>query len=440
MGRVAESGKQVDRDFPIPNGAADVASLIKSLQSVKVWAGNPSLEELRRRTGVASSTLSDAFSTQRRRLPSLDVVRAVVRACGGEAPEVAAWEQAWRAVSERPALHDGVGNIQVPRQLPPDVAGFTGRRQSFDALRATRTQAPATAVTGTAGVGKTALAVHWAHRIADRYPDGQLHLDLRGYSADPPIASAEALELLLRSLGVPAEHIPAELPLRVGLYRSRLADRRVLVVLDNVVDSAHARPLLPGGAGCHALITSRDALTGLVVREGAARITLETLDAAESVDLLARHLGRARVEAEPEAAAELAARCAYLPLALRIEAANLAARPRQTIAGAVRELRGADLLGRLQVIGDPETAISAGFDASYRALQAETQRLFRLLGQVPGAGTERAAAAVLLGRDRDDPVPELDELLAAHLIAEAAPGHYRSHDLLALYARQLGPV
>jgi hypothetical protein len=141
--------------------------------------------------------------------------------------------------------------------------------------------------------------VHWAHQIADRYPDGQLYLDLRGHAGDPAIIPTEALSLLLQSLGVPGERIPVDLNLQMGLYRSVLAGRRVLVVLDNIVDAAHVRPLLPSGPHCHALITSRDALTGLVVREGAARITLGTLTEAESAELLATHLGPARVTAEP---------------------------------------------------------------------------------------------------------------------------------------------
>ncbi|GAA2592090.1 tetratricopeptide repeat protein [Winogradskya consettensis] len=434
----------METDFPLPGNAMDVAGFVAALHNVKVWAGNPSLEELRRRTGVASSTLSDAFSSRRRRIPSLDIVRAVIRACGGGPPDVVAWERAWRALAERidagkttdPTSGIGTGKVAVPRQLPPDVAGFTGRRQSMEALRATHPRTPATIIAGTAGVGKTTLAVHWAHHIADRYPDGQLYLDLRGHSSDQTISPVEALSLLLQSLGVPAEKVPAELSLQTGLYRSLLADRRVLVILDNVVDTAHVRPLLPGGAGCHALITSRNALTGLVVRESAARITLETLDAAESVELLIRQLGRARVEAEPGTAIELATLCAHLPLALRIVAANLAARPRQSIAGAVQDLHKTDLLGRLQVIGDPEIAVTAAFDVSYRALPGETQRLFRLIGLVPGPEISRETAAVLLDRDLDDPVPELDELLAAHLIAEATPNRFRSHDLLALYARR----
>jgi tetratricopeptide (TPR) repeat protein len=235
---------------------------------------------------------------------------------------------------------------------------------------------------------------------------------------------------------VPAERIPLDLHLQMSLYRTVLAGRRVLVVLDNIVDAAHVRPLLPSGPHCHALITSRDALTGLVVREGAARLTLDTLTPTESAELLTTHLGPDRATAEPDATAELAHLCAHLPLALRITAANLAARPNQTITGTVRELQGSDLLGRLHVVGDPESAVAAAFDLSYRSLPGPAQQLFRRLGLVPGPEVDREAAAILLDRDPSDPVPELDELLSAHLLFEASRGRYRMHDLLSLYARR----
>ncbi len=423
--------------FPLPGDAHDVTEFVRSLRAVKVWAGDPSLQVLRRRTGVATSTLSDAFNPHRRRPPSLDLVRQILHACGAHPSDVAEWEHVWRRLRERAVATDEPD--VVPRQLPPDVFGFVGRTHALASLAQQPEQAPATVITGTAGVGKTALAVHWAHRIADRYPDGQLYLDLRGHAGDPTISSSAALSLLLQFLGVPSERIPVDLQLQIGLYRSVLSERRVLVVLDNVTNAAHVRPLLPSGPNCHALITSRDALSGLVVREGAARITLETLPAPESRELLAAHLGADRVAVEPDAAAALAELCAHLPLALRISAANLAGRPSQTIAGVVRELASSDPLGRLHVVGDPESAVASAFDLSYRSLPEGAQHLFRLTGLVPGPEIDREAAAVLLDRDphdRSDPVPELDELLTAHLMFEPRPGRYRMHDLLSLFARR----
>jgi tetratricopeptide (TPR) repeat protein len=456
----------VSGPFPLPDDPQDVADFVRALRALKLWAGDPSLDVLRRRTGVAKSTLSDAFNPQRRRTPSLDLVRVIVSACGANPAEVAAWDRAWRLLRERtdsaaasasprpvprsqpsqdrsstPRPSEGAlvspgQDAWVPRELPPDVPGFVGRGAALIALADRPGRAPATVITGTAGVGKTALAVHWAHEIIERYPDGQLYLDLRGHAGDPAISPSVALSLLLQSLGVSGERIPVDLHLQMGLYRSVLAARRVLIVLDNVVDVAHVRPLLPSGPHCHALITSRDALTGLVVREGAARITLDTLTAVESLELLATHLGADRVAAEPDATAELAGLCAHLPLALRISAANLAARPSQTIAGTVRELRGLDRLGHLNVVGDPESAVAAAFDMSYRSLPTKAQQLFRLIGLVPGPEVDREATAILLGRDSADPVPELDELISAHLLFEPSPGRHRSHDLLALYARR----
>jgi tetratricopeptide (TPR) repeat protein len=455
--------------FPLPDDPHDVADFVRALRAVKVWAGDPSLEVIRRRTGVAASTLSDAFDPRRRRLPSLDLVRAIVRACGAVPSEIAAWESVWRLLRERTnsapgsapntpsspgrrselrrnpgsdpdrdprtsggAVSPGQHGL-VPRQLPPDAFGFVGRGEALAALAERSDQGPTTVITGTAGVGKTALAVHWAHQIAEQFPDGQLYLDLRGHAGGPATTPAEALSFLLRSLGVPDERIPVDLHLQMGLYRSVLAGRKVLVVLDNIVDAAHARPLLPSGPRCQALITSRDALTGLVVREGAVRITLDTLTPAESAELLATHLGPERVTAEPDATADLAVLCAHLPLALRITAANLAARPNRTIAETVHELGRTDLLGHLHVVGDPASAVSAAFDMSYRSLPEPAQQLFRLLGLVPGPEVDRATAAILLGRA---PLLELDELMSAHMLFEPTSGRYRMHDLLSLYARR----
>ena len=292
------------------------------------------------------------------------------------------------------------------------------------------------AIAGTAGVGKTALAVHWAHRVRDRFRDGQLHVDLRGHASLPPLRPVEALARLLHALGVPAGQIPPDTDDAAGMYRSLLADRRMLIVLDNARRSDQVRPLLPGNPDCLVLITSRDQLTGLVARNGARRITLDVLTPDESGELLTRLLGAGRVRAEPEAAGELARLCAHLPLALRIAAANLADRPHETIAGYTARLKAGDRLSELDIEDDAEAAVRSAFDLSYTALSPGTSKLFRLLGHLPGPDITAEAAAALAGMPVGEAGRRLDQLGAAHLVTEHAPGRYTLHDLLRLYAAE----
>jgi tetratricopeptide (TPR) repeat protein/transcriptional regulator with XRE-family HTH domain len=334
----------------------------------------------------------------------------------------------------------------TPYQLPPDVTDFTGRGRQLQQLECMLAGGdhhgqPTTAVVigaiaGTAGVGKTALAVHWAHQIADRFPDGQLYIDLRGYATTPPLTPAQALATLLRGLGIPPDQIPMDTTQAAGLYRSLLADKQALVVLDNVGSVGQVRPLLPGSPGCLVIVTSRDRLSGLVARDGARRLILDVLTAEEAHALLAQFLGRDRAQAEPQAAIELARVCAYLPLALRIAAANLADHPYLGLAGYVDQLTSGDRLAVLQVPGDTDSAVKATFDLSYQAIPADAQRLFRLLGLVPGPDFTPAAAAALTGADTAAAQRLLDGLAAAHLIGQPAPGRYAFHDLLRLYARE----
>jgi DNA-binding SARP family transcriptional activator/Tfp pilus assembly protein PilF len=337
----------------------------------------------------------------------------------------------------------------VPAQLPADVVDFTGRGgelEQLDTLLAPGGRAQAEGgptgtviaiVAGTAGVGKTALAVHWAHRVASAFPDGQLYVNLRGHASAPPLRAVEALTLLLRALGVDPERVPVEEQEAAGLYRSLLAGKRMLVVLDNAAGADQVRPLLPGSAGCVVLVTSRDRLDGLVAREGARRLTLGVLPPAEARALLSRIIDRERVEAEPPAAAELARLCAYLPLALRIAAANLAAHPHHSIAAYNRELAGDDRLAALAVDGDGEAAVRAAFELSEAALPAEARRLFRLLGLVPGPDVSAGAAATLAGISAERAHLLLERLAGAHLLDQHAPGRFAFHDLLRLYAGQL---
>ncbi len=345
------------------------------------------------------------------------------------------------------AIVDAAAATSVPpAQLPADVAGFTGRRWHLDELdrlagdgagHARRSSAVVvSAVDGTAGVGKTALAVHWAHRVRERFPDGQLYVNLRGYSAGPPVRPVEALAGFLHALGVAPENVPVHTDEAAGLYRSLLADRRVLVLLDNAADAEQVRPLLPGAPGCLVLVTSRDRVPGLVARDGATRLTLEVLIDAEARALLERLIGAARVRAEPEAADELARACAFLPLALRIAAANLLERPEPGIAGYLAELAAGDRLAALAVEGDESTAVRAAFDLSYARLDPEARRMFRLLGLVPGPDVTAEAAAALADVSAQQAGALLDRLTRVHLLDQHALDRYTSHDLLRLYATE----
>jgi tetratricopeptide (TPR) repeat protein len=327
----------------------------------------------------------------------------------------------------------------VPAQLPPDTAGFAGRTAELAALdRIRRTAAGGSvlisALDGAGGVGKTVLALRWAYQIAAEFPDGQLYLDLRGYAPSEPVEPGVALGRFLRGLGVPAERVPAEVDEATALYRSLLSGRRMLVVLDNARSAEQVRPLLPASSGCLALVTSRDRLDGLVAVDGARRVLVDVLDATEALALLRKALGHDRVAAEPEAAAELVALCGWLPLALRITAAQLAAAPDRSLADQAAAL-AEDRWGELSVHGDPRASVEAAFDLSHQHLRPTDQRLFRLAGAVPGTDIGLAALAVLGEVGVAEVRPAMRRLVAAHLVREEG-GRYLMHDLLRLYARQ----
>jgi tetratricopeptide (TPR) repeat protein len=328
-----------------------------------------------------------------------------------------------------------------PNLLPADVPGFAGRAAHLRELDLLLTgygdSARMATVSGTAGVGKTALAVHWAHRAAARFPDGQLYADLRGFdSGGTPLKPADAIRGFLAALDVPAHRVPAGPDEQAALYRSLLARRRVLLVLDNARDAAQVRPLLPGSASA-VVVTSRTQLTGLVATENARPVALGLLTGAEARELLIRRLGPERVAAEPEAVDEIIALCARLPLALAIAAARAATRRGLPLATLAAELAAAGR--RLDVLdtGDAVADVRAVFSWSYRALPAGTARLFRFLGLHPGPDTGPGLAASLAGV----PVPEarvrLAELARAHLVTEHVPGRYAVHDLLHAYAVEL---
>ncbi|HZM75090.1 MAG TPA: BTAD domain-containing putative transcriptional regulator [Candidatus Limnocylindrales bacterium] len=330
--------------------------------------------------------------------------------------------------------------MPVPAQLPAQVADFTGRAADLSALDAVAAKGIGEAVmisviAGTAGVGKTALAVHWAHRVAHRFPDGQLFLNLRGHASAAPVRPIEALAQFLRVLGVPPESVPVELEEAAGLYRTLLASRRILVILDNAGTAEQIRPLLPGAPTCLVVVTSRDRLDGLVARDGARRLTLDALRPDEAVNLLSRVVGDDRVGAQPDAAAALAHACAYLPLALRVAAAHLAADQHRDLVGYVAEMSGDRALDTLRIATDDDSAVRAAFDLSYGVLPAPVKRLFRLLGVVPGPDVTASAVAALAGTTVAQAAPMLDRLAAAHLVDQHLPGRFTLHDLLRLYAK-----
>ncbi|WP_410617384.1 ATP-binding protein [Amycolatopsis sp. lyj-109] len=337
----------------------------------------------------------------------------------------------------------------VPRQLPAALRDFTGRAEHLAALDALIPPEPShnglngqtarsvviTAVDGAGGIGKTTLALHWAHRVQDRFPDGTLHINLRGYGPGTPATASEALSGFLRALGVPPRAIPAGLDEQAALLRSLLTGKRLLMVLDNAYSAEQIRPLLPGTPGCMVLVTSRDSLTGLVVTDAARRLTLDLLSPPEALDLVTAILGADCVAAEPDAVGELIRLCAKLPLALRIAASRAAALPHQAVAELVAEL--ADDRIRLEVLsetGDERAAVRTVFNSSYQRLPPRQARLFRRLGLHFGPDLSLPAAAALAELSPADTRPLLSALTAAHLIEHVGGGQYRFHDLLRTYA------
>jgi tetratricopeptide (TPR) repeat protein/transcriptional regulator with XRE-family HTH domain len=333
----------------------------------------------------------------------------------------------------------------VPRQLPPAAIDFTGRAVELQALTRMLEQAEAgapgtvviSAIGGTAGVGKTALALHWAHRVTERFSDGQLYVNLRGYDpAGTPATAAEAIRGFLDALGVPPGRIPPGPEEQAGLYRSLLAERRMLIVADNARDEQQVRPLLPASPGSLVLVTSRSQLSGLAAADGAQLISLDVLTHGEAVHLLAARLGDARAIAEPGAIDQIAGLCACLPLALAVAAARAVARPGFPLVALADEL--ADSADRLDALdaGDPGSSVRAVFSWSYQQLSPEAARLFRLLGIHPGPDITVPAAAGLAAIAEAGAHRLLRELARAHLIAEHVPGRFSFHDLLRAYAAE----
>ncbi|MFI8963054.1 tetratricopeptide repeat protein [Streptomyces sp. NPDC053493] len=315
--------------------------------------------------------------------------------------------------------------------LPVDLPDFTGREEELDRLTGSWAGGVVaiSAIDGMAGIGKTSLAVHAAHRLADRFPDGQLFVDLQAHTAglDPLDASA-ALEVLLSQLGVPAERVPASLADRAALWRAELSGRRVLAVLDNALSADQVRPLLAGTTTALVVITSRRRLTDL---DGAHALSMDVLSAAEAIELFTAIVGE-RAAAEPVAVLDVLQLCGFLPLAVRIAAARLHHRPRWTVEYLAGRLR--DQRRRLSELATTERGVAAAFTLSYQQLDSEQQRMFRLLGLQPGRDIGPAAAAALTGLPLDRAEQLMEDLLDAHVLAQHRPGRYTFHDLLREHA------
>ncbi|WP_078489484.1 BTAD domain-containing putative transcriptional regulator [Streptomyces bikiniensis] len=328
-----------------------------------------------------------------------------------------------------------------PAQLPATAGSYVGRRRQMRELDALVSPDPAArahvvAVVGAPGVGKTALAKHWAHARREHFEDGQLFVDLRGHSPLPTLRPGDVLAQFLRALGAPPGRLPADEDEAAALYRTLLADRQMLIVLDNARDAEQVRPLIPGARGCAVVITSRSRLAGLVASDGARQLVLDVLDPDEGRRLLAATVGESRVAAEEEAARRLVRVCGGLPLAIRIAGANLLARDAR-IADHCAALSGDDVLSRLRVEGDRRSTVRAAFDLSYRALPAAGRRMFRLLGLMPGPDLTVDGAAALADTTSAEAAGLLAVLTDAHLVRERAGGRFGLHDLLRTYAREL---
>jgi tetratricopeptide (TPR) repeat protein len=415
-------------------------------------AAGLSQQELAERSGLTPRTISN-LECGRTRWPYRDSLQRLADALelrdAARTEFIAAvgrrLDPAVPAGAPRPAGRDEGGSDRggnVPRHLPTPVSAFVGRDAQLAALSQVLNQpggtAVITAIGGTAGVGKTALAVQWAHQVAAQFPDGQLFVNLRGFDpSGTPVTAAQALRLLLDMLQVPADQIPPTEAGQLGLYRSILAGKRMLVVLDNAHDVAQVRPLLPGSPTCRVIVTSRNQLTSLAAIEAASPLTLDVLSVAEARQLLEQRLGPSRLAADPGAAEQIIASCAHLPLALSIIAARAAMRPDLALAEIAADLTAHPNLDAFADGDDPMADVRAAFSWSYRQLQPGPARVFRLAGLHPGPGLEQHAVAALTGLAVPEAARCLDVLARTCMIQPAGPGRYGMHDLLRGYAREL---
>ncbi|WP_327025073.1 ATP-binding protein [Micromonospora sp. NBC_01739] len=436
-----------------------------------------SLQDLAAATGVPRSSLANYLNGNS--VMPMDVLDRLLLALGVTPAQAGAWATRWeRVVGERlatggphrtaapdtdrrvadpagPAL-PGTGPqadpatdrpqpaLPVPAQLPAALGAFSGRRElltELDGLRAdldATTTAPVIAVvTGTAGVGKTTMVIHWAQRMREHFPDGQLHVNLRGFDRRAPVPPSDAIRHFLDAFEVPRMRIPGDLEAQINLFRSLLTGRRLLMVLDNARDADQVRPLLPGSASCLVLVTSRSQLPGLVAAEGARPIAVPLLDRMESRTLLGRRIGARRMAAEPDAVDGLIDRCAGLPLAIAVVAARAATHPHFPLAAVTAELR--DAPRRLDPLAgtDSRVDVRAALSCSYQQVSEPAARLFRLCGLFPGPDIGVAALASLAAATVVEVRASLAELVQAHLVTEHRPGRFTCHDLLRAYAEEL---
>ncbi|HEX5496153.1 MAG TPA: NB-ARC domain-containing protein, partial [Mycobacteriales bacterium] len=331
-----------------------------------------------------------------------------------------------------------------PAQLPSDIPGFHGRQKelsTLDELLAQRDRTPPgvpriAVITGTAGSGKTTLAVHWAHSVVSRFDGGHLYVDMKGYTpGNPPLRAVDALARFLRALAVSGESIVDDEQECAARYRSEASRRGLLIVLDNVRSVEQVRPLLPANRDCLVLVTSRECLSELVPK-GALLVEVGPFDAADSFAMLSRTLPPDRVATEPGALARLGELCGHLPLALALASGRLVAAPGQSVAEYADDLTAGDRLTELAAGDASHTSVRAAFDVSFRGLPKPQRRLFSMLGLLPGSDfTAHTAAAI-----NSSPLPRtrglLHRLVAAHLVQQTTPGRYQLHDLLRLYAAE----
>jgi DNA-binding SARP family transcriptional activator/tetratricopeptide (TPR) repeat protein len=336
-----------------------------------------------------------------------------------------------------PAVAPRTDPRKPPFQLPADIPDFVGRDDLLAKIREltvgpqrNKLAVPLVVLSGPPGAGKTALAVHAAHVLRPEFPDGQLYVNLRGYSTSPPLAATDALARFLRALGVEPERIPHEVDEQSALLRSLLGGRRVLMILDNAASPEHVRPLLPSDGTCAVLVTSRNNLNGLTALNGAKRFPVGVVTAGEAAVMVTNIVGADRVDAEPEAAGSLAALCGYLPLGLRIASTNLAGSESSSIAEYVRMLRSGSRLDAMQIEGDDEAAVRPAFDLSYSTLKPALSRFLRMVGLIPGPDFDRLAAAAVAGPDEAEAQRMLDRLISMNLIGVGATGRTGFHDLI----------